>query len=345
MRLSLAMISVLLLSSAAGPVRAASQSDWDDCIQTRDSDRGIAACTRVIQDDSDTTSNRAVAFYNRGYAYSAKRDRDRAIADYGEAIRLDPGYAHAYANRGLIYSAKGELDRAIADYDAAIQIEFNFAPLYNARGLAYRAKGDFDRAIADHDEAIRIDPKLVPAYINRGSAYRAKAEFSRAIADYDAAIRLDQTDAFAYYGRGVANLYNGALPSALADFNDASDLEPDYAYPVLWLDIANKRSDLPSRLAQATAQIDMTRWPAPVIRLFLGQTTPAAVLAAADDPDANRKRGQVCQANFYSGELALLQQQKGEALPQLRLAAGDCRPDSTEWIAANAELKALGAAQ
>jgi hypothetical protein len=49
----------------------------------------------------------------------------------------------------------------------------------------------------------------------------------------------------------------------------------------------------------------MTVWPAPVIKLFMDQMTPAAVLAAADNPDATRKKSQVCEANFYSGELSL----------------------------------------
>ena len=88
----------------------------------------------------------------------------------------------------------------------------------------------------------------------------------------------------------------------------------------------------------------MTAWPAPVIRMFLGQMTPAAALAAADDPDATKKKGQVCEANFYSGELALRQGAKDDAARLFRLAASDCPHDFTEWPAANAELKALGAA-
>jgi len=57
----------------------------------------------------------------------------------------------------------------------------------------------------------------------------------------------------------------------------------------------------------------MTQWPAPVIRMFLGQMTPAAVLAAANDPDPIKKKDQVCDANFYSGELALRTGAKNEA--------------------------------
>ena len=48
----------------------------------------------------------------------------------------------------------------------------------------------------------------------------------------------------------------------------------------------------------------MPTWPAPVVRLFLGYLSPAETLAAAEDKDPNTKQGQVCEANFYSGELA-----------------------------------------
>jgi lipoprotein NlpI len=88
----------------------------------------------------------------------------------------------------------------------------------------------------------------------------------------------------------------------------------------------------------------MTVWPAPVIKLFMDQTTPAAVLAAADDPDAIKKRAQVCEANFYSAELALTKGLKDEATRLFRLAASDCPHGFNEWDAANAELKALGVA-
>ena len=110
----------------------------------------------------------------------------------------------------------------------------------------------------------------------------------------------------------------------------------------LGLYTVGKRSNLASQLPQAVAQIDMTKWPAPLIRLYLGQMTPESVLAAADNPDAKTKKGQVCEANFYSGELALQRDAKEEAVRLFRLAAADCPKTSTEWWAANAELKALG---
>jgi tetratricopeptide (TPR) repeat protein len=51
-----------------------------------------------------------------------KREFNKAVADYTEAIRLDPNYDVAYQNRGRSYFAKRDYDRAIADYDQALRI-------------------------------------------------------------------------------------------------------------------------------------------------------------------------------------------------------------------------------
>jgi tetratricopeptide (TPR) repeat protein len=60
-----------------------------------------------------------MAYNNRGWAYDKKGDHDKAIAEYTEAIRLDPKDAMAYNNRGWAYRKKGELDKAKQDFDQA----------------------------------------------------------------------------------------------------------------------------------------------------------------------------------------------------------------------------------
>jgi lipoprotein NlpI len=78
--------------------------------------------------------------------------------------------------------------------------------------------------------------------------------------------------------------------------------------------------------------------------MYLGQMTPEAVLVAAGNANADTKRRQICEANFFSGELALQRGAKDEAIQLLRLAANDCPKTFIEWRAANAELKTLGMA-
>jgi lipoprotein NlpI len=89
----------------------------------------------------------------------------------------------------------------------------------------------------------------------------------------------------------------------------------------------------------------MTQWPAPIIRLYLGNTTSGAMFAAADAPEVQNPQDRLCAARFYAGELALRQAAKDEAVRLFRLAAAGCQKDFVEWSAANAELKALGAQQ
>jgi lipoprotein NlpI len=48
-------------------------------------------------------------------AYHATGDNDHAIADYDEAIRLDPKFATAFKQRGRLFFYNGDFERAAAD--------------------------------------------------------------------------------------------------------------------------------------------------------------------------------------------------------------------------------------
>ncbi|MDR0628540.1 MAG: tetratricopeptide repeat protein [Treponema sp.] len=53
---------------------------------------------------------------------------------------------------------QGEYESAIADFTEAVRLNPNLAAAYNNRGNAYKDKEDYDRAIADYEAALRIDP-------------------------------------------------------------------------------------------------------------------------------------------------------------------------------------------
>jgi lipoprotein NlpI len=238
---------------------------------------------------------------------------DRAITDFDQAIMLDQNGWAAYYGRGGAYNAKGNFDHAVADYSRAISLEpKNAAALYN-RGLIYFKQGNSDDAIADFDRTIELEPGATDVYVSRAGAYTHKSDFDHAVADLDQAIVLDSKNAWAYQMRAMIELYAGALSKALADLDKASEVDPKSSYAAIWRDIVNKRSNLPSGLTRAVTLIDMNKWPVPVIRLYLGELTPADVLAAADDRKADIKKGQVCEASFYIGELALQQRENEEA--------------------------------
>jgi lipoprotein NlpI len=88
--------------------------------------------------------------------------------------------------------------------------------------------------------------------------------------------------------------------------------------------------------------LDMKAWPAPVVRLYAGEIKPDAVLAGADSPSDTVKAAQVCEANFYSGEYALIGGAREDAAKLFQAAVKDCPRGFLEGIAAAAELKGMG---
>ncbi|APG10806.1 hypothetical protein BKD09_20965 [Bradyrhizobium japonicum] len=325
--------------------------------------------------EADPTAERA--YYCRAVAHYHLGDFDRALADLDRTIQLNSRNRIAHYARGLIYSRKGDYDRAIGDYTRSVQLTSQdqalqknqnepnrkgddlAAPvggdaaasepegidgrIFLARGATYYEKGDIDHAIDDYDQALRINARDKDAFDYRARAYNAKGDFARAIVDADRAIQLDPEDALAHRSRALAYFQSGSLTKALADFDRATSLDPSDVYAALWREIVSMRSGAPSRLAAATMKLDMTAWPAPIVRLFLGEVTAEEVLRAANDPLPAKRSGQICEANFYSAEFALQRGAKEQARRLFGLALADCPPTFVETHAATAQLKALGA--
>jgi tetratricopeptide (TPR) repeat protein len=239
------MVACLLVLTAA-PALGATRKDHADC-NARDLDRNIVGCSRVGADRKESTTIRAIAYVGRGLAWQLKGERDRAMADFNDAIRLDPKNTHAYNNRAILWREKGEVDNAIADFTKAIAIDPlphsdlagpGHVNLYANRGLAWKAKGDFDRALSDFDEALRQDSKDADARYFRSETLIAKSEYERAIADLDAVISL-KPNASAYYLRGAVRyeqyirasfwIEKEDLARAIADYNSAIRLSPKMA--------------------------------------------------------------------------------------------------------------------
>jgi Flp pilus assembly protein TadD len=180
--------SALLSSLAAGFVAAgAAADDLSSCgDSTASGDERIAACTRVIESGKDLKW----ALVSRGNANFDIGNNDNAIANYTEAMRIDPKFATGLNNRAYAYLAQGDFDRALVDAKKAVQLEPRDPSFVDTRGAIYQKTGALDRAIADFGEAIRLDPRFVGALTRRGLAFEAKGEIARARADYRAALAL-----------------------------------------------------------------------------------------------------------------------------------------------------------
>ena len=60
--------------------------------------------------------SRAKTYFNKGNEFADRGVYDLAIAEYTQAIRLNPQYTDAYVNRGSTYVEIDGYDNAISDY-------------------------------------------------------------------------------------------------------------------------------------------------------------------------------------------------------------------------------------
>jgi len=132
-----------------------------------------------------------------------------ALADFGKAIELAPGWPLPLANRANLHAQTEAPNRAITDFTAAIRI--------------IEKAADEDPAAAEG-----LGGYTLSAYFGmRGWVHQGMGELGAAEDDYDRAIDLDPDDPRVYLARGQFALETGRLDAAIADFTEVTRLRPD----------------------------------------------------------------------------------------------------------------------
>lgn len=280
----------------------------------------------------------------RGDAKRFSGDNEGSIPDYDLAIKIDPKNATAFFDRGVAYSNLNDHDRAIEDYTQNLRLNPDaIGALYN-HGIAYSEKGDSRRAIQDYDRTIQLNPNHDRAFYSRGISYRALGDVDRAIQDYDRAIQLNPRDIDSYFSRGFAKFLAGRFAETAEDFARVIEAGADNKiYAALWqyMNLRKGGETRTDELARQTASFVGNKWPGPVIRFYLVQTTAQELRKAAQGGNAETQRNQVCEANFFIAEYKLWNGNPNAAKPLLQDAAMNCPPDFLECDAALVELRRM----
>jgi len=175
-------------------------------------------------------------------------------------------------------------------------------------------------------------------YLQRGVDHYTKGDYDQAIQDFSEAIRSDPKTPRALLDRGTANLYAGHFSDAQQDLSQNLHLDPTDPYAMIWLYLSRAKggADGKDELKTNAAGLDLSKWPGPVIQLYLGRSTPEDTLHAAGG-DSDQK----CEYGFYVGEYRALRGERPQALILFRGAADGCPKDFMEYIPAVLEMKAL----
>jgi len=100
----------------------------------------------------------ALHHFAAGLAHIELEMYEAAVADFSEAIRLNPAYTNAYNSRGVSYYRQGQHEAAVADFSEAIRLDPAYATPYHNRGLAFAQLNQDEAANADFNKAIELRP-------------------------------------------------------------------------------------------------------------------------------------------------------------------------------------------
>ncbi|SHK07538.1 Tetratricopeptide repeat-containing protein [Bradyrhizobium lablabi] len=161
----------------------------------------IDSCTAVLQAGPQSSKQLAFTYRERGLAYFSRRDYERAIQDYDQAINLDSRYSDAFDNRCWTRMITDKLDDALKDCKESLRLRPGSAPTLNSLGFVYLKQGKLDDAIATYNAALQINPKSAYSLYGRGMAKLRKGDAAAGKADIAASKAIkDLTEEMNGYG-------------------------------------------------------------------------------------------------------------------------------------------------
>jgi tetratricopeptide (TPR) repeat protein len=196
--------------------------EGQEALDAKKYDEAITHFSRAIRGNP----RNAVAYAGRSWAYMARGEPQKALADSEAAIRLSPGLCDGYRARANVLANTDRLPEAMDALNEAIRRAPECGPAYYDRALLASKYGLKDtRSLADIQEAIRLDPKFAPAHMLEGYLLYERKEYDQAVAACDRALQIDRNYARAYFYRGMALLAKGALEQGRADVQRALGLD------------------------------------------------------------------------------------------------------------------------
>ena len=152
-----AMFLALLTDPGAAQTR---DQNWAWC-EGGDPDLSIAGCTALIQSKVESRSNLAIAHNNRGITFSDKGEFDRALADYEQALALNPNLAVALNSLAwdlatMPTTAQRDGPRAVELAEKALRTNNREPGFLDTLGAAYAEVGRYSDAVRSQGQAIEI---------------------------------------------------------------------------------------------------------------------------------------------------------------------------------------------
>jgi spermidine synthase len=206
---------------------------------------------------------------NLGLAFWSKDLPEDALAQFDEALRLDPRDAVSLLQRGKIHLRMNAVLKAEADFKAALRLDPGLVEAHEALAHLYRAQKMWGLAEEHLRKGVALRPKDAQHLARLADLYRERERFGEAIPQYRAAISLAPQNPRLWAGLGMAYQGAGRPGEALEALRQALSRDPENGflhYQIGLIHAASKRYQEAATAFQAAALRDPMK-PGPYIDL------------------------------------------------------------------------------
>lgn len=171
----------------------------------------------------------ATAWRNRGHYLRESGRVEEGLKDLKEALRLAPDDATLLNSLGKTYFDRKEYNRALEAYNQAIEKDQNIGEIYVNRGAAHGMLGNIQAALQDMNRGLELDPEHINGYLNRSLVHYNLGNFREANQDLTTYLGYRPNNPDIWYERALTFRRLGDENAALSDLNQAIRMNPSAA--------------------------------------------------------------------------------------------------------------------
>ncbi|HME32644.1 MAG TPA: FG-GAP-like repeat-containing protein, partial [Terriglobales bacterium] len=149
-----------------------------------------------------------------GVAYMNQQRMDRAVEEFDQALKADPGLTAAELNKGIALLNLQKLSEAEEALNTAAAKEPSNPRVWYNLGLLRRSQGKSAEAIDAFQRVLKIDRNDPDTHYFLGTMYSQQQQYDKAIAEFEAALRLQPLYASAQFGLARAFQRSGNADAA-----------------------------------------------------------------------------------------------------------------------------------
>ena len=160
-------------------------------------------------------------YHNRADAYVGLGQYDKALQDYGVALKVNPKDIKALTSSASCLLQLGRYGKAISEYNLVLALDPHNSDGYLGRGYCYQKQKNFTQAAKDFQTVLTQSPRNKEALCYRARLYADQGLLSKAFEDLAVVLQLDPSYERALIMAAVLYTSKGDYAQAVKDYNQA----------------------------------------------------------------------------------------------------------------------------